>query len=74
MGSGDMFYYPTGSNSPMRVQGCFVSDQEIRDVVSYIVKNSEPDYNESINELMEGSDSGIPASVLGGNGEEGLDR
>ncbi|HRX08433.1 MAG TPA: DNA translocase FtsK, partial [Candidatus Limiplasma sp.] len=49
------------------------SDQEIRDVVGYIVKNSEPDYDTSINELMEGQDSGIPAALGGGNGDEGLD-
>ena len=73
LGSGDMFYYPTGSNSPIRVQGCFVSDQEIRDVVGYIVKNSEPDYDASINELMDGQDNGIPAALGGGNGDEGLD-
>lgn len=72
LGSGDMFYYPTGINSPIRVQGCFVSDQEIKDVVSYIVRNSEPDYDDSISELMDGSDSGIP-SALGGGGDEGID-
>lgn len=72
LGSGDMFYYPTGSNTPIRVQGCYVSDQEIRDVVSYIVKNSEPDYDESISELMEGTDSGIP-SALNGASDDGLD-
>ncbi|MBE0600783.1 MAG: DNA translocase FtsK, partial [Firmicutes bacterium] len=72
LGSGDMFYYPTGSNTPIRVQGCFVSDQEIRDVVGYIVKNSEPDYNETISELMDGSDMGIPAA-LGGSTDDGLD-
>ncbi len=72
LGSGDMFYYPTGSNSPIRVQGCFVSDQEIRDVVSYIVNNSEPDYDQSISELMEGADSGIPSALNGGS-DDGLD-
>jgi DNA segregation ATPase FtsK/SpoIIIE, S-DNA-T family len=72
LGSGDMLYYPTGSGTPIRVQGCFVSDQEIRDVVSYIVRNSEPDYDQSISELMEGSDSGIP-SALNGGADEGVD-
>ncbi|HNX61968.1 MAG TPA: DNA translocase FtsK [Candidatus Limiplasma sp.] len=53
LGRGDMFYYPTGAKAPMRVQGCFVSDQEISNVADYIGKNSEPDYDESINEIME---------------------
>ena len=52
LGRGDMFYYPTGAKGPLRVQGCFVSDQEITNVVDYIGKNSEPDYDESINEIM----------------------
>ena len=72
LGSGDMFYYPTGTSSPVRVQGCFVSDQEIRDVVSYIVNNSEPDYNESINELMDNTDTGA-SSVSGNGSDDGLD-
>ena len=74
LGSGDMFYYPTGSSAPIRVQGCFVSDQEIRDVVSYVVNNSEPDYDESISELMQsGGDTGI-SSALSGNTDDGLDE
>lgn len=66
LGSGDMFYYPTGSSSPIRVQGCFVSDQEIKSVVSYIVNNSETDYDESIHELLENGDTSIPSAMNGG--------
>ena len=73
LGSGDMFYYPTGSSAPIRVQGCFVSDQEIRNVVDYIVRNTEPNYDESISELMQDGDSGIP-SLLGGGSENNVDE
>ncbi len=73
LGSGDMFYYPTGSSSPIRVQGCYVSDQEIKSVVSYIVNNSEPDYDESIHELLENGDTAIPSTLNGGS-DDGLDE
>ncbi len=53
LGRGDMFYFPTGAKAPTRVQGCFVSDAEINNVVEYIGNNSETDYDVSINEIME---------------------
>jgi DNA segregation ATPase FtsK/SpoIIIE, S-DNA-T family len=73
LGSGDMFYYPTGSSSPMRVQGCYVSDQEIKNVVDYIVKNSETNYDESISELIQDGDTGIPAALGGGGSDDAVD-
>ena len=36
--SGDMFFMPVGSYSPMRVQGCFVSERETEDIVNFISK------------------------------------
>lgn len=53
LGRGDMFYFPTGDKTPLRVQGCFVSDAEINSVVEYIAQNSDTDYNERIHEIME---------------------
>ncbi|MCE5342781.1 MAG: DUF87 domain-containing protein [Eubacteriales bacterium] len=53
LGRGDMFYHPTGAKAPLRVQGCFVSDAEIANIVDYIGNNSEPDYDQSISEVME---------------------
>jgi DNA segregation ATPase FtsK/SpoIIIE-like protein len=57
LGRGDMFYYPTGSKAPLRVQGCFVSDLEINNIVDYIGNNSVPDYDQSISEVMESPDA-----------------
>ena len=56
LGKGDMFYHPTGEKAPLRVQGCFLSDSEINNIVDYIGKNSDTDYDESINEIMESPD------------------
>ena len=41
LGKGDMLYAPAGSNKPIRVQGAFVSDDEIRDVVEFLKKEGE---------------------------------
>ena len=73
LGSGDMFYYPTGSSSPIRVQGCYVSDQEIRNVVDYIVKNSETNYDESISELIQDGEVGIPTAMSSGGTDDAVD-
>ncbi len=40
LGKGDMLYYPQGLNKPLRVQGAFVSDEEVSDVVDFIKENS----------------------------------
>ncbi|MEA4927245.1 MAG: DNA translocase FtsK [Candidatus Limiplasma sp.] len=56
LGRGDMFYFPTGEKAPLRVQGCFVSDAEINAVVDYIGLNSDPDYDESITDIMNAPD------------------
>ena len=40
LGKGDMLYYPVGEAKPLRVQGCFISEEEVEKVVEYI-KNDE---------------------------------
>ena len=44
LGYGDMLYLGSGMNKPIRVQGTFVSDDEIDDVVDFIKDQREPDY------------------------------
>ena len=49
LGKGDMLFYPTGYQKPLRVQGAFVTDQEVNSVVEFITKDQEqPQYNEAI--------------------------
>ena len=36
LGKGDMLFYPSGYPKPLRVQGCFVSDEEVQDVVKFL--------------------------------------
>ena len=49
LGKGDMLFYPTGYQKPVRVQGAFVSDQEVNAVVEFLTREqSKPVYNEAI--------------------------
>ena len=48
LGHGDMLYLPSGQPKPVRVQGCFVSTQEIENVVNFIKSQSETDYDMQI--------------------------
>lgn len=53
LGRGDMLYSPVGSNKPSRLQGCFVSDEEIEAVVEYIKGDHTADYSEEIMDEIE---------------------
>ena len=49
LGRGDMLYLAPGSNEgTKRIQGCYVSDAEVRSVVDFVINNNEPDFDESI--------------------------
>ena len=48
VGRGDMLYAPLGGGKPKRVQGCFISAEEIERVVNFVKENGEADYDESV--------------------------
>ena len=48
IGKGDMLFYPMGASKPVRVQGAFISDGEIDEVVAYIKAQGKPQYNEAV--------------------------
>lgn len=50
LGKGDMLFYPSGYQKPLRVQGAFVSDKEVNDVVAFLreSQNDQVNYNEEI--------------------------
>ncbi len=54
MGKGDMLYKPTGA-SPTRVQGCFVSDEEVNAIAEYIGSRYQTDYDPDIVDHLENS-------------------
>jgi len=46
LGRGDMLFYPSGANKPVRVQGAFVSEKEVESIVEFIKnQNQSPNYN-----------------------------
>ena len=58
LGNGDMLFYPAGYQKPLRVQGSFVTDQEVNAVVEFLTKGKEaPVYNEAIINSVSSSSS-----------------
>ena len=52
IGRGDMLYMPVGAPNPIRVQGCFATDEEIGGVTRYVKKSAQAQYNEEIEEKI----------------------
>lgn len=46
LGRGDMLFVPMGENKPIRVQGAFISDQEVENIVEFVTSQQEADYQE----------------------------
>ena len=56
LGKGDMLFYPVGATKPQRIQGAFVSDDEVEKIVDFIKSNAgEVVYNSDIIETIENS-------------------
>lgn len=48
LGRGDMLYMPMGASKPIRVQGAFMSDQEVEAIVNYVRGQGQAEYDESL--------------------------
>ncbi|KJS49620.1 MAG: cell division protein FtsK [Peptococcaceae bacterium BRH_c23] len=46
LGRGDMLYYPMGMSKPLRVQGCYLGDKEVENVVGFLQNQAKPEYQE----------------------------
>ena len=57
LGKGDMLYFPTGAPKPYRVQGAFVSDEEVEKIVDFIKSNGTANYSEDILETIENNNN-----------------
>ena len=53
LGKGDMLFFPAGASKPTRVQGAFVSDEEVEQIVDFIKSNSTAVYSEDILDTIE---------------------
>ena len=73
IGKGDMLYAPLGEGKPTRVQGCFISSDEIESVIAHIKQTSTAEYNEEILEHIE-RQAEQAESKSGGSGDPGEDE
>ncbi len=78
IGKGDMLFSPVGASKPIRIQGCFASDEEIEGVTNYIKKSYSAQYNADIEEKIkriaaEEIAQGKKAAKNSDNDEGGLD-
>lgn len=53
LGHGDMLYSPIGASKPIRVQGCFISDDEVEELCDFVKNQGESQYDESIAKEIE---------------------
>lgn len=48
LGKGDMLFSPIGANKPIRVQGAFISDDEVEHLVEFVKQQREPEYDDTV--------------------------
>ncbi len=71
LGKGDMLFFPQGIPKPVRVQGAFVSDQEVSDVVDFIKEEmGEVEYSERIQQQVQSGGGGEGSVGGAGNQDE----
>ncbi len=82
VGYGDMLYFPLGMQKPLRVQGCFVSPEEIERVVEFVKQSGEANYDQGVIDQIEAAvkkdekgkgSSGADESAEADDGDELLD-
>lgn len=59
LGKGDMLFYPSGQSKPARLQGAFVTDREVEDIVDFLRKSGRPNYDQqTIDQITTSSKAG----------------
>lgn len=66
LGKGDMLFVTAESSKPKRIQGAYVSDEEIADVVEFIKEKADPEYDDSVTEKV----GSAGATGFGGGDQE----
>ncbi|MCF7845872.1 MAG: DNA translocase FtsK [Candidatus Peribacteraceae bacterium] len=71
LGQGDMLFIPPGESKPVRIQGSFVSTQEVRKVTNAIKLDlaEEPEYNDEITDIQKTADVELPGVKPTSNGD-----
>ena len=81
MGKGDMLFLPTGAIKPERIQGCFVSDEEVEKVVNFLKGDRTQSYDEEVMNEIErqaakekAAKSGMPEDAVEDDGDPMLNE
>lgn len=80
VGKGDMLYSPLGQGKPKRIQGCFISEEEVQRVVDFVAKDATANYDSSViaqieeNAKQSGKQSGPATASDSHDGDEGCDE
>lgn len=72
LGYGDMLYKTDTMSMPMRVQGAFLSSQEVQDVVSYVKEYNEAYFDDSVSDYINNRSQG-EGSMGGGDGDDSVE-
>ena len=75
LGKGDMLFLPQGENTPIRVQGTYISEEEINSVVNHVISQQKARYDESLlmtDEEMNATTSVEPVNSSDNDGDEPL--
>ncbi len=76
LGRGDMLYSPIGASKPLRVQGCFISDEEVESLCNFIRNQGDSEYSDEIQKEIENKaaqEKGSSPFTDDGEGGEALD-
>jgi S-DNA-T family DNA segregation ATPase FtsK/SpoIIIE len=74
LGNGDMLYYPQNLSKPVRIQGAFVSDDEVSAVVDFLKNNNEPaDDNSEIEAQIQNSETSSGSVSISGEPDNSRD-
>lgn len=70
LGKGDMLYFPMGESVPIRVQGCFINDDEIKRLIDYCKNQATVKYDSAFENVSQNTSSGVGNSAIGGEDDD----
>lgn len=65
LGKGDMLYQPMGENIPIRIQGTYISDEEIKRVIDFVTSRRKAVFEDIVDDPIEGSSSAVSGDSSG---------
>ena len=70
LGKGDMLYFPMGESAPTRIQGCFITDDEIKRLIDYCKEQGSANYDKAFENVSQNTSSGSGNSAVSGDDDE----